>query len=354
MDSLKKTFNGVMHKLMDPYKVQAREIKDNPPKVLLATYVAEHKDYCFDEWFERVKKLTYHNYDLLIVDNSKTKKYYNEKLSGLFGAMTSASIVDQKLRFSGLRIHTHHTARQKNTKQTQKVSQEYIWDFSLTRGYDYVFILESDVFPPLNVIEELMKHRKDVVGGLFSLRNEDMVEKHRLALGKKAKGVPEEDLGNFACVISKQLEINNQGQWANKMMHMNEITKIKDKMLELPWPDGQGNVLQVHSVGFGCILIKQRVLKLVRPREQSQFPEALKKLSKYYFKYLLPLKRGADFQHNMWGMLEDIFSLEPYSRDCHPDTFFARDCKNRGIKIWLNPWIECEHKRSNWSEVKDQ
>ena len=39
-------------------------------KVLIGTPHSDKKNYCIEDYIARVKTLTYHNYDVLIVDNT--------------------------------------------------------------------------------------------------------------------------------------------------------------------------------------------------------------------------------------------------------------------------------------------
>ena len=45
-------------------------------KVLIGTPHSDKKNYCIEDYIARVKSLTYPYYDVLIVDNSETRKNY--------------------------------------------------------------------------------------------------------------------------------------------------------------------------------------------------------------------------------------------------------------------------------------
>ena len=45
------------------------------PKVLVGCPIYDGKDYIIDRYIERIKNFTYENYDILLVDNSKTKDF---------------------------------------------------------------------------------------------------------------------------------------------------------------------------------------------------------------------------------------------------------------------------------------
>lgn len=113
------------------------------PKVLLAAPTSFVKDYCFFEWYLNILNFTYPNLDILLVDNSKGKGY-------------------AKYLASYSRIEVMHV--EPNGRVTQEFiteSQNKIREYFLKNDYDYLFSLESDIFPQQpDIIERLM--REDV------------------------------------------------------------------------------------------------------------------------------------------------------------------------------------------------
>jgi cellulose synthase/poly-beta-1,6-N-acetylglucosamine synthase-like glycosyltransferase len=53
-------------------------------KVLVACPIFEGMRYCFNEFIESVKKIDYPSFDILVVDNSRKKDFY-EKLKEVGG-----------------------------------------------------------------------------------------------------------------------------------------------------------------------------------------------------------------------------------------------------------------------------
>lgn len=106
-------------------------------KVLLGTPTAESKNYCLEDWLERAQNLTYRNYDMFIVDNSKTEK--NAKM--FRGRGIDCAYVNPK----GL-VNQQYVAD----------SLELIRKRAIDGNYDFLFILESDVIPPSTIIDQLL------------------------------------------------------------------------------------------------------------------------------------------------------------------------------------------------------
>ena len=122
-------------------------VKEDQPKVLLACPVYDGKDYIIERFIKRVRELTYENYDILLVDNSKTNDFAKK--------IKSLGINVVKLKWD------------ENSKKRLVISRNYIRDYVLENGYDYFFSLECDLVPPRDIIEKLLAHKKKVVGGWY-------------------------------------------------------------------------------------------------------------------------------------------------------------------------------------------
>lgn len=125
------------------------------PKVLIGVTIYEDKDYIFKEFYENIKNLTYDNYELLIVDNSATKKYYS------------------KLKRMGVPVI--HVNRGANSRVAHAKSLNKIRDYLLKNDFDYWMSIESDLIPPVDIIERLMAHDKDSVGCMYNIGYPDSV-----------------------------------------------------------------------------------------------------------------------------------------------------------------------------------
>ena len=121
------------------------------PKVLVGCPTSFHKEYCLDKYAAGIKSLTYKNFDVFLVDNSKDDAYFDKiKKAGLpvmkgpwfEGAMdriiTSRNVLRQKV---------------------------------LDEGYDYFFSLEQDVIPPKDAIQRMLSHNKKIVTGVYFAHN---------------------------------------------------------------------------------------------------------------------------------------------------------------------------------------
>ncbi len=190
-------------------------------KILVACPTADVKDYCFEEWVKNVSNLTYHNYDILVVDNSENREYYKslkEKYPNINFERVSPK---QYISFKTALAKSHDKCRTK----------------ALDGGYDYLLHLESDIFPPLDVIERLLQHKKPVIGCLYHIE-----------LGADSK-------------LMIQL-IEEHGIEHRETYNLDET--------DLSFVDGK--VKQVFSCGLGCTLIHKSILDKIGFRYEQGSP----------------------------------------------------------------------------------
>jgi GT2 family glycosyltransferase len=192
--------------------------KDNKkyPKVLVGCPTSEHKEYCLKEYAEAVKNLSYPNYDILLVDNSKDNEYY------------------ERIKSMGIKV--------KRTKYTKKARDRIIEGRNLLRkkvldeGYDYFLSLEQDVIPPNDVIERLLRYNKQVTAGVYFLVN-PFKDEHRI----------------------------RSSIWANYNPKTKMMYRVKNEyILQNP------KLMEVSASGLGCILIHRDVLNKIRFRYDKE------------------------------------------------------------------------------------
>ena len=104
-------------------------------------------------------------------------------------------------------------------------------DYLLEKGFDYMFNVESDIFPRHDVIEQLLSHKKLIVGLAYFIWN--------------------------GC-HSKYLNFYIGGFTENKIakpMHLDEAFLYMD-----------GTLKEGFNYGFGCMLINRIVLEKIKFR----------------------------------------------------------------------------------------
>jgi len=184
---------------------------ENIPKVLVAAPTYKGKHYIFPKWYKLITNLTYKNYDWLIVDNTRELDYYRQ------------------LKREGYK-KVVHVDRGENSRQALARSSNYIREYAIKNDYDYVLMIETDLLPPLDIIERLLKHNKDVVGVLYfiGLENSKTVPK-RLCL-YEYNSVP-----NYEHMLIKMVPLEENIYYIKK------------------------GLKQVAGMGFGCTLFSKKI-----------------------------------------------------------------------------------------------
>ncbi|MAG77794.1 hypothetical protein CL616_00340 [archaeon] len=112
------------------------------PKILVGCPTCDLYEYCLDEYLQTVRNLTYPNYDLLIIDNSKNPDYHKK---------IKQAIKDDFIEPAVKRIVN---------------SRNKLRKYALENNYDYFLSLEQDVIPPKDIIEQLLKHNKKAISAV--------------------------------------------------------------------------------------------------------------------------------------------------------------------------------------------
>lgn len=180
------------------------------PKILVGCPVSDYHEYCTDEFIESIKTLSYPNYDILLVDNSKDDRFYNsikDKVPTIRGNYFP-SIHDRL-------IYNRNLLRQK----------------ALDGGYEYFLNIDQDVVPPRDVIERMLNHNKDVITGLYFNPWERGGEKRLLAT-----------------------------IWICSRNDPKKLVPVKQDIV------AGNNLIRIDSCGSGCLIIHRNVLEKIRFR----------------------------------------------------------------------------------------
>lgn len=181
------------------------------PKVLIFSPTYEGKEYCREKFVEHVNNISYPNKEFIMIDNSEGMDYFN------------------KLKADGVPVHK--VSRNDDLWETLAASQNYARNYAINNDFDYVLSLESDVFPPADIIQKLMRRFKPIVGGWYMLGGF-----HRLDDNKYIPEVP--------CVFL------TEGS-GTRFITREELGKIQSI----------GGIHQVHGMGVGCVLIDIDIIK---------------------------------------------------------------------------------------------
>jgi len=178
-------------------------------KVLVGCPTSFHKEYCLELYIQTVNRLTYKNYDILLIDNSPDDTYLD--------------------KISALGIKAIKGPYHENARDRIVMSRNLLKDYAIKNGYDYLLSLEQDVIPPLDIIERMLSHKKKVITGIYFARN--MIENKKMLIPLVYVEIPSKnDLPS--------------------MRPLNEHELFHGPTL-----------IKVISCGLGCVIIHKDVLK---------------------------------------------------------------------------------------------
>jgi len=132
-------------------------MEEKNPKVLVGVPTYSGMDYCHDKFFDRIRNLSFDKYDVLAVDNSRDDWYF-EKLE---------REVDKFDSGKGKFIVIRDDSDEERNIYRLICSRNKILDYARENGYDYLMMFDSDVIAPLDIIEELLGCKKDIVSGIY-------------------------------------------------------------------------------------------------------------------------------------------------------------------------------------------
>jgi cellulose synthase/poly-beta-1,6-N-acetylglucosamine synthase-like glycosyltransferase len=193
-------------------------------KVLVSCPTAGVKNYCFQDWIENVMSFTYPNFDIRLYDNTDDNgvnaNYLNKFVEYLYGNTNGKFKAENSL--------VKNNFKSDSIIAKMCVSHNDCRTYALDNDYDFLLHLESDVFPPKDVIERLIFHQKNIVGGLYYIDE----GRYRMAM------------------VMERLELSP-----------NNITTFQSAFYGGEIRLFDGNIHQVAQIGLGCVLISKKAMQ---------------------------------------------------------------------------------------------
>ncbi len=247
------------------------------PKILVFTPTYAGKDYCFERFIENTKRFTYTNYKHIIIDNSADDKYYQTL----------------KKRLQGSPIEVYYVGRGGCSREAISRAQNFARKMAIDENYDYMFSLESDVFPDFNIMERLLIHHKKIVTGVYLIGTED--KKMQVPCATVFEYRPE-----IAMYGSRLIGVKENPETKKKYMDKKEVMDFLEPALR-----------EVAAGSLGVCLFSREVF----------------------------LKIPFMFEPKMAG---------------HSDIFWFNECFRNGFNVFMDTGAYCEHEYSSWAKVEDR
>lgn len=252
------------------------------PKILVVTPIYEDKDYALEKYISHVEKFDYDNYDVILVDNSRTDWFF-KKLQWY----------EEQYPF----LKVFKVNRGDNSRDAICNSMNFARHYFLEHKYDYMLVVENDLFPQPDTIKRLLSYNKQVVGSYYLIGHEADDKPFYEAISRLERPVGLNP--RRPCLFVRDRK-------SNGMMGTRGISTLEAK----DWFNT--GLRQVHGCGLGCTLIR-----------------------------------------------DDIIMRFPYWTDNrfdnkHHDVYFYMDLDNAGIPVFVDTSINVPHQPSRWENVKDR
>jgi glycosyltransferase involved in cell wall biosynthesis len=176
--------------------------------------------HCIDRFCEGLKRLTYASREVVFFDDSNDKAFAD------------------RIRAHGFNVIERAPA---NVPIPQRISdnKNAVIDYALSKKFDFVLLLDTDVLVPADLIERMLNHDKPIVTGLYLTI---------LQIGGKPQILPLIFDFTHDPELLKPVPIN---------------AVMGDKLM------------RVKGCGLGCCLAKSEVFLKARPRIEDQSSEDL-------------------------------------------------------------------------------
>ena len=187
-------------------------------KILLTCPISSNKAYILYDWIRYIKKFTY-PMDILLVDNSQTH-------------VTSMRVAAEGINC--VHVKSHNLSLREHMAQCNEISRMY----AIEHGYDFIFSLECDIFPPLTIIEQLLMHQKPVTAAYYFI---NMFQNTKPMLQQF------EDDGDLKVNGSRNIDLLEGFLYVN------------------------GKLRQIHGPGIGCVLMHKSVFQKIKFRVDTKY-----------------------------------------------------------------------------------
>ncbi len=196
--------------------MELEKFKIKMKKILVGSPVNEMYDYCIKDYADAIRSLSYSNYDILLVDNSKDDSFYNKLKSIRIPVIKGKYFEEPRDRM----VYCRNLLREK----------------AINENYDFFLNIDQDVIPPKDIIERFLEHKKRVITGIYF--------NYRKFTPQKIGGREGTRYGDLFPTV-----------WG--------FTSKKEVMRQLREDELTGKLIQIASCGSGCLFIHNSVLKKI-------------------------------------------------------------------------------------------
>ena len=268
-------------------------------KVLLGCLVSKHHEYCTREFLEGLK-LIEKNVDIILIENSDTKEFYNKLIKE----------ADPKIKI------IRYGNELKTTQEKLTSCRNYLREIFLKEKYDYFFSLDQDVVVPKYTIKKLISDQKDIVVGVYY--NNKEINGNIVAfpvLYKQYSRETQEQMKN-----NKEIVRQLNPELFKALQKYNWDFQYVHRILTPKEVEGD-NIIEIDHCGNACVLIKREVLEKIKFRYAGEFfddmmfcKDAVKLGYKIYADTFVKCKHLIENRPWKWNNNENIAEIDYESK----------------------------------------
>ena len=193
------------------------------PKIMIGIPTYEGKNYCLPQFLDNISKFTYpkDRIEIFIADNSKSNE--------------NALMINRKYGIKTFwKDYRDMSVWEKLSDTHNQIRRHF-----LESNYNYLLHLESDIFPPNNILETLLWARKPIVNGLYNIQDAS---------------------NRTPCIL---LDDN--------FLQSSRISKTFQKIYNFWHWWVEGKVQECYIAGIGCSLMKRKVMQNFEFRNEGKY-----------------------------------------------------------------------------------
>lgn len=260
------------------------------PKVLVSAPTSSRHSHLLDEWLGHLDKLTYPEFDVLLVDTTPDTEDY-------FNLLKTKKVHNKNI----IVLRRPWNYKKDHVLQLLAYAREDIRQYFLKNEYDYLFFLDTDIFIPENSIQKLLSRNKELVG--FYTHIFDKEHKMPCVL-KSGEIIMTGDGVNFYTFD----EIDAYKDYVKRFQE-NKLTDKEKLLVDFIIKDKfKPELVPVYALGTGCLMISKNVLEQVPFRT-----------------------------HPTFILGEDIW--------------FFNECNDKKFQFFCDTSVRAEHKNVNWNMI---
>lgn len=218
-----------------------------PPKVLVGAPISDNHAYCTNKYLEGLMNLSYPNYDILLIDNSQTDKFYKELKEAGFTNV--------------IRAHSDEKFIRDRMVKCRNILRQKVLD----EGYDYFLNIDQDVIPPKDIIKRMIDHNKKIITGIYF--------NHTFEEGGKFfptvwRYWNEKEIKTIKDNLEKVKKINPDIiKLLEKYNYDFSKLRMPLKMEDIEEP----KLMKIKCCGSGCLFIHKEVLEKIKFRYEKGY-----------------------------------------------------------------------------------